>query len=74
MSGWTTALPTKPGWYWVRIASYPPRLVELGERKGELMFLGGWGICPVAQYGSGDAHVLKAKHEWLGPLVPPEGP
>lgn len=68
---WTSELPAEPGHYWVQIAHYPARMVEVQRRGFDLVVVLVFGVVRVQHYGSGDTQVLKAKHRWAGPLHPP---
>ena len=61
---WTSATPTEPGFYWLRVAGeFEAEIVRVIEWRGTLRM----HVC-----GSDKAVPLEApQHEWLGPLVPP---
>lgn len=66
--GWSEDLPTAPGWYRVRIGLCEPQLLEIAERGGLLMVVSTYCPVEVRDYGKGDESVLRAKHEWHGPI------
>lgn len=68
---WTTELPREPGWYWMRISSCEPWLVEVRARRVGLVVDHGYRI---ERYEQSDAVILGSTREWSGPLIPPEEP
>ena len=61
---WTSASPTVPGFYWLRVAGeFDPELVRVVELQGTLHI----HICGSEQ----SAPLEGGQHEWFGPISPP---
>jgi len=77
--GWTNETPTKPGWYWLKClcGSNEPPNITLAQVCGtflpgpiastdlEVFTIGNDAPEPTCKFSQG-------KHEWAGPLEPPE--
>jgi hypothetical protein len=64
-SQWSAALPTEPGFYWMRAAEeFEPEIVRIRGTPSQLF---------VELFGIDGATALDGinGHEWFGPLAPP---